>query len=48
MAKRWPDEQEADTNAGAKYLVAAMPQTYLANMGLVSLVDIHQRLQRFT
>ena len=35
-------------NAGAKHMVAAMPPKYLANMGLVSLVDIHQRLQRFT
>jgi len=35
-------------NAGAKHMVAAMPPKYLANMGLVSLVDTHQRLQRFT
>ena len=35
-------------NAGAKHMVAAMPPKHLANMGLVSLVDIHQRLQRFT
>ena len=29
-------------------MVAAMPPKYLANMGLVSLVDTHQQLQRFT
>jgi len=35
-------------NAGARHMAAAMPSKYLANMGLVSLVDIHQQLQRFT
>jgi len=29
-------------------MVVAMPSKHLANMGLVSLVDIHQRFQRFT
>jgi hypothetical protein len=29
-------------------MVAAMPPKHLANMGLVSLVDIHRQLQRFT
>lgn len=32
-------------NAGAKHRVAATPPKHLANMGLVSLLDIHQRPQ---
>lgn len=35
-------------NAGAKHMVAALPPKHLANMGLVSLVDIHRQLQRLT
>ena len=35
-------------NAGAKHMVGAMPPKRLANMGLVSLVALHQQLQRLT
>ena len=33
-------------NAGALHMRHALPPKYFASMGLVSLVDIHQRLQR--
>jgi RNA-directed DNA polymerase len=35
-------------NAGAKHMVAALPPKSFASMGLVSLVELHQRLQRST
>ncbi len=35
-------------NAGARHMVAAMPPRYFAAQGLVSLVSIHQQLQRST
>lgn len=35
-------------NAGALHMRHALPPKYFASMGLVSLVDIHQRLQRST
>ena len=33
-------------NAGARHLHAALPTAYFTHMGLASLVDLHQRLQR--
>lgn len=33
-------------NAGASHMVTALPPRYFTHMGLVSLVDTHQRLQR--
>ena len=35
-------------NAGASHMTHAMPPKFFARMGLVSLVDLHQRLQRST
>jgi group II intron reverse transcriptase/maturase len=35
-------------NAGARHMVAAFPPTYFTSLGLVSLVALHQRLQRVT
>ena len=35
-------------NAGAKHMIAAVPPKYFTQLGLVSLVAIHQQLQRST